>query len=1502
MAIRRRQIIDALKDLIEDEEGMRFQGLAVIIGKMRWPQLIAHQRKRDLGLDAYAPASESPRRIGKGLAASITPMLRKISTDVKKAKTYFPELKQLLFVTAGKVGNANRISWAKRIQDESAVEIFIVEREEIITLLMMPENAELCARFLHLEIDSPPTIADLIEKTRRAAAAVTQDWVRKIKGRPLIDLTAIQLDPYCPDGPGILPLNCLDTLLSQRNRILLEGPAGCGKTTTLIQLAQRQRFAGTPILIHLPAWVSSHRGILEFIAAMPTFLAEGVSATDLAQARQTESYCFLLDGWNEIAHSDSERSHVALRELEREFPSAGIIVATRAHHLKPPLPDALRLRLRRLEPRTRTAYIEDRLGGKGTELRRRIEADSSLDELTRNPFVLSEVVALFEARARIFPTKFGILAQVVRLQERRMEHLNALAGAPIFGQQTDYLKALAAEMTHRSAVELSEAQARAIVAEVGQALANGGQIQPAAPATVLATLTGHHVLERVDYPATAIRFDHQQLQEYFAALDLQPRLLDLRDDDSAATGRFTANYVNDPTWAEPLRMIAATFDETSNDAITADGIARAGARLVEMALAVDLVFAGELVRICGMGVWEEVRPVVGDRFRAVYATGDSHFRHYAVAAMLATGMDAFSDVIVPLLSGKGEQTRLRTFDLWPDVRVTSLGRNWRDEMRSWSEEAQAGLVSELLHQRIDRDVVAFAIDDGTVEVKRAAVLGLMWHRSDDVLTRVLTTLDAQTFEDVSRKHADLMPRTLRSRTIAALRKFLETSTDQPARLRTALSLAELGETDLDGVVKEAMATLPDIDMYTWHWGYIQPALKHLCNTDPAWASEWVANQIADGVLYSHEHWMPFATIIPDHVVDKYLRLLETTTLDCRRLEGVITVIATSADVELARRVVAKSRQMWRTVDAEPDQPHEVEQQVIRQLRDLFRQLPDNVAAASIISSVTDGDVIDVKVATRLLSRVGIADKKRLHIADSDIKARLRAYLKNSIDLVLRQNDFTGENKANLASSIAQVGEPEDIGHLLTLIHADIERLRSALAARATGNHGPLANAACWSYANWNVEAVVRLDPVGADQVLIDLLREPEYRNAIAVVMARPFRTRPERSPQTPFRYDLMWAAREGSPLLPDDDQRRTRFATALRSEITRLREHREDPQSARHLQELGRALAAIDGRRSAALVLDVIAMSSKWDEHTRLEAAERLLMAGVALPAATAFALVDSLLKRTGRWMQDSDRYLLRCILALCPLVDDPEAGIAKVRDVLRKRPLRGYALREVVAALGESRSDAATGLLRKLASNEYSSQQLGVDLVNAIATLDTHGSRELLLGFVDPDLPGVSLTRHSRCEDLLVARLTALAQRSRRVNVRLQRLCNLDLPERNRHLLSRIMASLGTSQALAANLNLIDDSNSSPVPRGVRDQLESAFVQQRPAGDHPNSFTLHARASNAVRAQLFWMALHDLKRRKSAFMLLGMIEGWRLEHGRPTGEPRHPSLASGQSWPPAAP
>ena len=1072
----------------------------------------------------------------------------------------------------------------------------------------------------------------------------------------------------------------------------------------------------------------------------------------------------------------------------------------------------------------------------------------------------------------------------------------------MFGRHTDYLRALATEMTHLGAVALPQADARAVVANVARELFNSGQVEQVGAPTALATLTAHHVLELLDYPEATIRFEHQQLQEYFAALNIHAQLVDLPDEHPHATERFTANYVNEPAWAEPLRMIAETLAEQIGNGAADERNTRAGTKLVEVALAVDPVFAGELAQRCGSTVWNEVRAMVGDRLRAIYASLHGTYQQYALAAMLATGAEDFRDIIVPLLSDGDQQTRLTVYRLWRDIRVSSLGTDRRERVRGWSDEARADFVSELLHHRIDDEIANFAAEDASIVVKKAAVSALMWNRSDHLLAHVLESMDAQTFADVARENADLMPAALRPQAVAAMRSFIENSPDHPQRLRTTLDLIKLGETDLDDVIRDVMAVLPAGDMRNFGPHYLQPALEHLRNTDPVWASEWVATQLAEGGLYGHEYWLPFATAIPEHVTEKYMQRLETEDLTNAHLADMMAVIAARADMGIAARVINKLRELRRKVDAESEQRHPYEHQVLRQMESLFRCLPDDVAAAAIISNVTDGDPLDIKVAAALLSRVARPDVDPLRVADNRLKTRLREYLTGSVELLLRQDDFAGVEKANLSSSIAQVGKAEDMRHLVALVRADIDRMRRVQEAAMAGDRGPLRAGGGMSYAGWHIAALVHLDAAAAEHVVIDLLNEPEYRTHAATAMVQQFVPQSERPFGMLLPYDLIWAARQRTPPTSGKDPTRARFAGALKAEINRLREQNPDAQSATHMKQLAAALAAVDGRDSAAEVLAVIAVPGHYDEHTRLDAAERLLIAGVDLPSTNAFALADSILERTDRWGHDADRYLLRRTLALCLFVDNPASGIAKVRDTLRSHQLAGHQLRDLVTALGESRSDSAVDLLSELASNAQTFEQCEDNFFNAFASLDTQRSRELLLGFVDPDFNGIPLMDQPRRQDVLVARLTELAQRSPEAAAQLHQLCDRDLPDFNRCVVSKVMGWLGTPEALAANLNLIADAQSPPVPRGVSDQLEQAFVEQRPYGHHPNVSTQHARASNASRLRLFHMAVRDPKRRESASMLLGEIEVWRLEHGRPTGEPRHPDLASGQPWPPLVP
>src|SRR5438477_8745222 len=105
MAVLRAEIQRALDDLISNEEGMKFQGLAVVLVKKRWPDLIACERKKDMGADAIAKVPFSAEGVGKVLACSTTPTIAKIRLDAEKIKAHFKGITKIIFATPAAVSN-----------------------------------------------------------------------------------------------------------------------------------------------------------------------------------------------------------------------------------------------------------------------------------------------------------------------------------------------------------------------------------------------------------------------------------------------------------------------------------------------------------------------------------------------------------------------------------------------------------------------------------------------------------------------------------------------------------------------------------------------------------------------------------------------------------------------------------------------------------------------------------------------------------------------------------------------------------------------------------------------------------------------------------------------------------------------------------------------------------------------------------------------------------------------------------------------------------------------------------------------------------------------------------------------------------------------------------------------------------------------------------------------------------------------------------------------------
>lgn len=1507
MAVLRSDIEKALDELISNEEGMRFQGLAVVLAKQRWPDLIASERKKDLGADAVGG--------GRVLACSLTATLEKIKDDATKIKKHFSDVEQLIFATPRKVTNEAAKPWKEKIRTDVGLELVVVSREEIIAALLEPKNAPLCRAHLHLQVEMEASLEELAGKVREATAEVIKAWSSRVTGKPLIDLRAVKLDSYGEEGSEVFQLGDVRSAAEKSGRIVLEAPAGRGKTTTLVQLAEQLSSAGSvAFLVDLPIWMQSGKDILSFIAGIPAFQALGLGAERLAQLYNTQ-HSFLLNGWNEITESDSSRAVLALRELDQNFPAAGIVVATRTHHIVPPLPGALRLRLLPLSRSERAHYLEQRLGNKAGELRAELDNDPVLDELTRTPLILSEVASIFEQGAPIPKSKMGVLAAAIQLHEQAKEHSAALAMAPLDGRAADYLAALAENMTARGAVTVNDEAARAVVTSAGARLRDSGQIaQTREPSAVLAALCGHHLLEREEYPTLSFRFVHQQFQEFYVAKLLKRLLAGLVEkEDAKAILDFTKRYVNEPAWEEPLRMIAEEVGIGGATPADTEAALKIGALLVRMALKCDPVYAAELAYFCGPLVWKQVGGEVGNDLRSMYASTDHNHQERALVGMLASGSSDFGDILFPLLTNADQQKRLGTYRSWHDFHLSSLGGNWQQTLKGWDEEIRAEFVGDLLHfGKAVRELAPFALSDSSMKVRVAAVTALSWITSREDRAQLLGQLDDDTFKTaVLELPVETLPAPSRDRALAVYRELSEAS-DPVGRLRILLRRAELGDSVISEMKEELTKCTPD-SMKELGDFLLRPLLDTVRHTEPEWVSHWVAARITEGVLWSG-HWIGMVTTIPEELRERLLSRLETEDLEHRSTGG--SVLAACADTAMVQRVFRKICDLERVMESDPDQRHPLEYAIKRQLEDLFRLFPVNVAVAGLSGSLSkNADHLQLIVVADLFSRVGREPSDLRAELDTELRVALRSYLVKGVPIMLQQEDFNGERKADLASALARVGRPEDMPLLVEMIRADIERVRVGRAAKMRGERSRLANGGTMSYAPWHVGAVTQLDPDGAGKVLLDLLHEPEYELASASALVHLAGTDKIEAVYgigfgfgfgNKLDYKQMWAARAHGFSGRFMEERRKRFAVALRNRIASLLKNAESAGQATlnlyNLRGLANALAVIDARDSAKLVLQVLAMPGRFLGHSAVQGLETLLSGGVVLPTGETLKILDALQDEI-RQSHSNDQEFGLHVRALCllPFIDEPSKGIERIRQTVAAfNPYQRHAhqLEGLAIALGQSRCADAVPLLRELASDQINAQSLGESWINALAALDTEEARNLLLSFVDPEISGLAFEVVFHREDVLTARLADLALRVRGIEQRILALCSMKLPPAKRTLLAKLVSWLGTSEAALAGLNLIDDNASPPMLRDTWKQIEAAFVEHKPHEGRANTYSLLPRSFNEVRARLFEMAQNDKDRMKSARNLLGQIEVWRLEYGRPNGEPRSMEIESASAWP----
>ena len=1491
------QIERALDELISYESWLRFQTLAVVLAKQKWPDLIAAEPKKDLGTDALAPFLLSSEGCGKALACSLTATLTKVKSDARKISDLKKQVDVLIFATPKAVTMETAEKWAREIRQEFRYELVVMSRADIVTSLMLPENAPLCRTQLCIATTVDPTDTEVIDRVRAATSQVIADWSIPLQDKPLIMLSTVALDSKGNETHEFQSVD-IGGFLAQSRRVVLEAPAGRGKTTTLIQLGRsildKDRLA---FLVDLPGWIRSRKPIPQFIAEMQAYQSRRLDSIALACASESMHVSFLLNGWNEISETESPAGLEALKELERSFPSAGIIVATRTHLVSPPLPGALRCRIQPLSRTQRSDYLLRRLAERAPALQERLDTDSVLDELTRTPLILAGVATLFEAGKRIPETKYGVLDEIVRLVEESGTHREQLQLPPISGRSAGYLCGLAVDMTRRSATVLSDELARAAIASISDTFLEARQISATPdPGEILNALVAHHVLERLEYPALAFRFQHQQFQELFAASHVLRQLTRVVESGrSEEQERFTRDYVNDTSWAEPIRIVAEQIGSRNAKSTTVS----AGASLIQMALRVDPILAADLSRLCGKTVWNEVHTDVHTYFRMVFK-GDDHQRQYALAGMVATGSDEFSDVLLPLLTSPDRQTRLLAYGARRQFYLSTLGPNWKTTVAGWPESARVDFVQTVIYGHLEpEEVIPFALHDPSLSVRLAGFEALQWIGPQHELAEALASTDDETFGRVICKLAPPdIPATVHVRVLATYMKMFAESTDEEERLRILVKAHGIEGRNLQDL-KETVEQL-DLRVAASHAEYgLLSALNTIRIDDPGWVDRWVATRIADNLLWG-ERWIKFVRQAPDDVIDRIVTQVETEDISHRHLPGFISILSQSG-ATTAQRLFRRACDVRPQPAARRVERDELRRTIYHQVQKVLRGMPADIAVSGVLAALSqEVDVQELRVVCETFGHLSTGNAGPLDNLDVALSCQLRMYLLKSVTHTIQEEGFDGSLKAHLACALAQVADTADLHIFRELIQADIERLRRARMAKVAGGVS--------GYPNWHVSALLKLGAGDVDAVLMDLLHEPEYEEMAASALLRL--TDLSRSSTVFARsgrdHEAIWKSRsESQRINKEKNARRGRYAEVLGQHISTLLDERTAASVKRpwdiRLKWLARILAALDSHGSAPIVFEAISHYSEWDEGYQADALQTLLFGGASLPTNATMAIVGPALERIrarGPY-RNHDQWLVKQFLCILPYIENATVGINKVRELIPIFKLAPWDLREVVTAIGHSRSEEGVALLRDIALGEITQGRALDDAwINAVGELDFPEARAMLLGFVDEESRGLPAQARVDRRDVLAAQISELAQRDPTIARRLLQLPDLSVTGPRRELLAQILRSIGSEEAILASLRLIDDSSTPPVPYETWRALEDFFIGRQRLDESENSYTLIPKSANEIRARLLEMAGCEQRRKKSAVSLLVQIEVWRLEYGRPL-EPRHPDIDSGGPWPP---
>lgn len=1489
----------ALHKLIIHEQGILFQRLAIALAKQQWPEMIATQPHKDGGQDAYMPYFKSNEKY-LSVGCSITANYGKIKKDAERITKRGTQLDTFIFYTTAKTSNCKFDEWGKKLKSELGCDLQPRTKEDIIQELVKPSNHWMCREFLGFDVPHTPDIQTIVNNVKTASQEIIDQWKENLRSDTfLIDLT---INGKSKNYSQEINHEEIADKLSNKHRFVLYGSPGSGKTTTLIQVAQKLIVQEqVPLILSLPEWIdSANDNIIDYLANNPCLSSKNITNKELISLYKNGKLIFLLNGWNEVEQSNITKATRLLARLNREYTAAGVIIATRESSFPLPFYDESKLTIKELNNSQRRQLIQNLIPEE--DISGQIENNHSLSQITRTPLFLIEVIKTYQDNHTLPRTRVEIFEQVIRRIENSSEHSANLLSPPISGRSVYYLTWLSTYATRLGQVIIKHNNACSEIKAASTQLQQEGQLQRVPePNDIINILCDHHLLVRSSYPDVTIRFVHQQFQEYFACLYTKKLLQNIvKSKNEQDICQFKEEIINYPIWEEPLKLLAEEIAdnlETSSD----EQILKFGEYLVRWTIPIDPVFAAKLISILGDTIWNIVKNDFESILRKWYECSDENHKACALAAMFATGTDSFNDIIWPLLEHEDDQIRLKTYRTAKPFMVSCLGVNWQNRINNWNEERRAEFLSELA-SNYETNIIdilkSYAQDDPSPKVRIAAINEISWYYSTSRLHDIISTCDEGIFKIIIKDDYILskIPEEQIPRAIEAYLQFLKDEDNQNKRLRLLLKMHRLPSFNAVPLLKKELESFQPERRDS----LINDFLKIIASEDSDWVSRWVCQQVAHGNLY-YDYYSDYITKVPESLIDELLKDFVKPDYS-KQLEFETTkLIAVHATQVHIRSIFQDISNLSSELKESKTTASKSEQELYHRLNDTARQVPIQNLATVILEHYKKPDLIDLKLILDLLGlyRLQISEETSF-VLNEDIRSDLRNLLNEYFNVVLKENDYSGNLKADLACAFALFGKPKDLAIIKELISKDIERQRKGTDAWKKGvRSGPQINGWRMSYANWYIRSLLHFSSDEVEDYLIELLNEPEYEtdaaNGLVQLLWKDVPT-----DKRGFRNNVPLSI--GSHIWRDeyiDPAKRKKYAEAIVQRINHIRQQNENNCP----KKLAAHLAKLNAPETIPLILEIIAVPKKFDAWNRVYTLETLIRNGHCLETPTVENIVNPAIEQATdlRISGKQEMYLLSQCLCILACSTDMTRAISTIDQILEKHKL-WYELRGFIETLGYRKNSDATNYLILLCQQKQLYNVLCYELIEALGKTEVPEAKQALLSTIDNSITSNKIPMPNRNGiNSLIQALTNIYEVDKSTQDRIILLCNDEnLSKQQKSIILSIVNNSPSNKSIIAAISMLSQTNDKcSIPYELENAIEKSVIQNVPIDETSYVYNTRPRINNELSMNLFETVVNKQGNWLLSFKLLGYINWLRIEHGRPQLESRHPDIRKQKPWPP---